>query len=82
MRDETNESLSVSVEKTKKDAQALKHSYYSEGVITQVEAMKQTRASVADKPPAKRKSKIMNVKEQKLLLKFLDLEMTQYFLQL
>ena len=30
--------------------------------------MKQTRASVADKPPAKRKSKIMNVTEWKSLL--------------
>ena len=30
--------------------------------------MKRTRASVADKPPAKRKSKIMNVTERKSLL--------------
>ena len=34
--------------------------------------MKRTRASDADKPPAKRKSKFMNVKERKSLLKFLD----------
>ena len=30
--------------------------------------MKRTRASFADKPPAKRKSKIMNVTERKSLL--------------
>ena len=29
--------------------------------------MKQTRASVADKPPAKRKSKIMNTERKSLL---------------
>ena len=36
MRDETNECLSVSVKKTNKDAQMLKHSCYSEGAITRV----------------------------------------------
>ena len=82
MRDETNECLSVSVKKMNKDAKTMKHGCYSEGAITWVEAMQWNRASVAHKPPAKRKSKIMNFKEQKSLLKFLDPEMTQYFLQL
>ena len=36
MRDETNECLSVSVKKTNKDAQMLKHSCYIEGAITRV----------------------------------------------
>ena len=79
MRDKTNECLSVSVKKTNKDEQKLKHSCYSEGTITaRVEAVKQIRTLVADKPPAKRKSKIMNVKEWKSLLKFLDMEMTTF----
>ena len=64
--------LSVSVKKTNKDAKMLKHSCYSEGTITRVEAVKRIRASVADKPPAKRRSKIINIKEQKSLLKLLD----------
>ena len=51
-----------SVKKTNKDAQMLKHSCYSEGTIsTRVEAMKRTRASVADKPPAKRKKIVAEV---------------------
>ena len=46
--------LSVSVKKMNKDAKTLKHSCYSEGAITRVEAVKRTRASVADKPPVKK----------------------------
>ena len=53
---------------------------YSEGAIKRLEAVKRTRALVADKPPAKRKSKIMNVTEWKSLLD--SREITQYFLQL
>ena len=75
MRDETKNCLSVSVKKTNKDAQTLKQCY-SEGAIKRVEAVKRTRASVADKPPAKRKSKIMNVTEWKSLLD--SREITQY----
>ena len=43
---------------------------HSEGAITGAGGVKRTKAS--DQPPAKRKLKIMNVKEWKSLLKFLD----------
>ena len=62
--------LSVSVKKTKKDTQMVEHSCHSEDMIMQAGGVKQTKAS--NQPPAKRRSKIMNVKEQKSLLNFLD----------
>ena len=48
----------------------MEHGCHSEDVITGAGCVKRTK--VSDQPPAKRKSKIMNVKEWKSLLKFLD----------
>ena len=62
----------VSVKKTKEDTRMEEHKHicHSEGAITGAGGVKLTKAS--DQPPAKRKSKIMNIKERKSLLKFLD----------
>ena len=45
---------------------------HSEGAITGAGARSEP-IKASDQPPAKRKSKIMKVKERKSLLKFLDL---------